>query len=385
MLILIACIIASAAFIFLSFDIIAQFWQWQARIKIGKWGDLRMWEKAVELTCTKWLQHTPTVPQKDEQRLILWDIIRGQYKLSTIQYWQKAGLILGLCSTGEHQGEITKAINSFIDPNSGQWRNNIESIDIALLAYAILSEDSVESLSIKPAMEATYGYLLATKGDSETIPYRNSVPHLRFVDTLGFVCPFLMLYGQRYNCPGAIQLAKKQLACYDQALHPQWELPAHAFDIERSAPLGIYDWGRGIGWYIIALLGMAIHADCTQTLENLHFRIKRLADTLLQCELDKGGFGHQIFNQYSHIEGSATVCIGLLLHYCTLISNEERYIKGLQRTTQSLMRITRRDGSLDLCQGDTKGIGVYSTRFGIMPFAQGLLLLLIHRHHVSNS
>ena len=45
MLTFIAYFIASAACIFLAVDIVIQFWQWQARIKIGKWGDLRMWEK----------------------------------------------------------------------------------------------------------------------------------------------------------------------------------------------------------------------------------------------------------------------------------------------------------------------------------------------------
>ena len=26
--------------------------------------------------------------------------------------------------------------------------------------------------------------------------------------------------------------------------------PAHAYDVEKDLPLGVYDWNRGIRWYI---------------------------------------------------------------------------------------------------------------------------------------
>ena len=35
---------------------------------------------------------------------------------------------------------------------------------------------------------------------------------------------------------------------------------------------------------------------------------------------------------------------------------------------------TRITGKVDWCQGDTKGIGVHSQTFDIMPFAQGFTL-----------
>lgn len=39
------------------------------------------------------------------------------------------------------------------------------------------------------------------------------------------------------------------------------------------------------------------------------------------------------------------------------------------------------DGALDYCQGDTKGIGMYSNIFRRMPFAQGILLKLINNYN----
>ena len=40
------------------------------------------------------------------------------------------------------------------------------------------------------------------------------------------------------------------------------------------------------------------------------------------------------------------------------------------------MKATRRDGTRDFAQGDTKGIGSYSQIFDRMPFAQGMGLYL---------
>lgn len=40
------------------------------------------------------------------------------------------------------------------------------------------------------------------------------------------------------------------------------------------------------------------------------------------------------------------------------------------------MRNTRRSGEIDFSQGDTKGIGIYSQTYNIMPFTQGIVTRL---------
>jgi unsaturated rhamnogalacturonyl hydrolase len=44
-----------------------------------------------------------------------------------------------------------------------------------------------------------------------------------------------------------------------------------------------------------------------------------------------------------------------------------------------LMKVTRRNGSIDFSQGDTKGIGVHSQEFDILPFTQGFALRSVFR------
>jgi len=66
----------------------------------------------------------------------------------------------------------------------------------------------------------------------------------------------------------------------------------------------------------------------------------------------------------------------LLLLAAYRISGEERFLKAAFRAEKALMGVTRRNGVLDMCQGDTKGIGMYSDVWSLMPFAQGMALRL---------
>ena len=66
------------------------------------------------------------------------------------------------------------------------------------------------------------------------------------------------------------------------------------------------------------------------------------------------------------------------------ITGEEKYIIAAKRTIEALMSVTQRNGAIDFCQGDTKGVALYSTRLTVMPFIQGLSVLLATRY-VSNS
>ncbi len=338
------------------------------RLHIGKWQDCAVWKEAVGNKCSFWLTHTPTIPIKDQNRLILWDIIRGRYRSSTIQSWQKAGLLLGLGNQVKFEQAFSIAERT-ISASS--------HIDSALMAYALLEVYPERADDVRPLMKTTLSLIMHTKGENDTVPYRKSLSNIRFVDTLGFICPFLMLYGKTYQNEDASQLALKQLAEYNQALLPEWGFPAHAYDIKKRAPLGLFDWGRGIGWYIIALLGVYKNSNSDDLQSEMEQRILALGDKLLLCQLPSGGYSHQLFNDKNPAEGSATVLITLLLQQCFILTNDTKYQEAINKCVKKLMHMTRRDGSLDGCQGDTKGIGYYSSRFDIMPFAQGLLLYLI--------
>jgi unsaturated rhamnogalacturonyl hydrolase len=52
----------------------------------------------------------------------------------------------------------------------------------------------------------------------------------------------------------------------------------------------------------------------------------------------------------------------------------EQCLAARESGLKYLQSVTRRNGAVDFSQGDTKGIGVYSQNFDILPFTQGHVL-----------
>lgn len=352
---------------------------WQKRIHIGRHKQLSEWRVLIASTCYSWLKKPPTVPLTDQHRLRLWDMLTGQYRVSTIQDWQDAGLLLGLLHTGtmKQHSAVQAYITKKIDRKTGAWKQAPQHVDSALLAYSLMQQSETTAQELKAAYKEIYDLIIRIKGKQNTVPYRSSLPTIRFVDTLGFICPFLFKYSCIFDQPEALTLAERQLIEYDQALLNH-QFPAHAYNLTYKQPCGVHDWGRGLGWYVLAL------TECYQIIQeyklndnlNIRERIIQLSDSILPFQLNDGGYADMFFNTSKTAESSATVLCGLLLNKCYEITGEKRYRQATESCLKQLMKHTQRSGKIDLCQGDTKGIGFYSHSFGYMPFVQGLALKL---------
>lgn len=335
---------------FVLVDVFVYLQEWQSRIHIGRWKDRREWQQALERTSRRWLMHSPVVRKTANTRLLLCDVLRGTFRSSTIQKWQDAGLLLGLDE--EDAREYVRHYRFLFD------FQKLEPEDL-LLAYALLKH---HCLTDKQQHEILSYY--DDLKDAGTIAYRPWLKNVRFVDTIGMVLPFL------HAC-GWDGLAVRQLKEYDDALlHGIY--PAHAYDLEKKLPLGVHDWSRGLGWYILGLVEAV-------TLPENKERIIYFSEAMLQHQNVDGSFSCFVFNQKERMESSGTVLIGLLFVAAYQISQDRRFLTAAFRVEKALMQATRRNGALDYCQGDTYGIGYYSRLFTVMPFAEGLALLLSKR------
>ena len=100
---------------------------------------------------------------------------------------------------------------------------------------------------------------------------------------------------------------------------------------------------------------------------------------MLDLQRPDGSFGSFLFNPSSPKESSATVLAGHLFVRAYEMTEDTVFLEAAQRCLRALMTMTRRDGAVDYAQGDTIGIGFYATHFDILPFAQGLTLLLLRK------
>lgn len=347
-MIILVSIILLLAFTFLGVDFYLNINEWQSRIHIGRWSDRKEWLQALEKKAWHWLQTPPVVRTTDNTRLLLWDILKGKYRNNTVQSWQDAGLLLGLGAD---------ACQKYTKNHPDLFINGFET-DQALLAFALARHNSLTEKQKQVVIDFFKPYT----SHSESIPYRTYVKYIRFVDTIGMTVPFLHLIGMD-------EAASLQVKDYDKAML-RGVFPAHAFNLETDLPLGVHDWARGIGWYILGLIFSENVAD-HQT------RIIKLADALLPLQQPGGGYACFVFDNNNRMESSGTVLIGLLMVKAFSLSHDLKYLKCALQVEKALMSATRRDGSLDYCQADTQGTGFYSHIFSTMPFAQGLTILFI--------
>lgn len=338
--------IGCLSIIFICTDFYFSLKTWSNRIHIGRWNNRAEWQKAMNRKAQDWLRHTPTVKIKDSKRLVLWDIICRKYQSNAIQSWQIAGLLLGL---EPQKPDIYDKLNKKLSDQ------NIIYPDQVLLAYTLKKKNVLSTENEHKILS------FLNKYQSSTIPYRDNLPNIRFVDTIGMVCPF-------FNLCGKENIATRQIKEFDDILLNH-VFPPHAYHLTNKLPLGIYDWSRGLGWYILGI------TEASYSEENKK-RIIRLAESLLPLQQEGGGFGCMYFNKTTRFESSGSALIGLLFLKAYTITKSEKYKIAALAVEKALMKATQRSGAVDYSQGDTKGIGFYSTEFSTMPFTLGITLYL---------
>ena len=363
-------------------DAIPQFNTWQSRIKIGRFASPEIWESEVLGISKKWLQDKPVVPLTDNNRLIIIDMLKGNYKRIAVQSWQEAALVLGLTEYLKKTDDpkTRKKVEDFLvtkTTSSGSWKIKPTETDLAIVAYAFLNADFIDHQKYQPAFEETYQMILSLKGEDGTVAYKNHVREYRFVDTIGFICPFLVQYGLKFNKPDAIDLAIKQITEFEKyGMMQQEKIPCHTYNVERKIPTGLFGWGRGLGWFLIGLADSyrALPLEHPQKirLENL---MRQVAKSVLKFQLQDGSFTWLIFDEKSRKDSSTVATVAYFFSVAAEVPElRAECIAGKEKCLHYLQTITRRNGAIDFSQGDTKGVGVYSQNFNVLPFTQGFVL-----------
>ena len=345
------------------------------RYHIGRWNNYDEWLSNVKNISIKWTRKTPVVKMTDNNRLMVIDMINGKYKNNNIQSWQLGGLLLGLCECNDKEAKeaINKLIIKLIDKD-GNWVTKPTNVDCGLLSYAIL-KNSRDYKKIKPAMDYSIGIIEKNICEDGMIAYTSDKNvDERYVDTLGFVCPFLQLYSNIYAEEKFSKISLEQINQYNKygLLHDTY-LPNHAYNPKNKLPLGVYGWGRGVAWYVLGLIDTYIEIKDSDEKLILKQNIKNVADSYINYQREDGGFGSILQNERTY-DSSATAVLAYFYSRCYEIFENPKYLEVSNKCLQKIKSVTRITGKVDWCQGDTKGIGVHSQTFDIMPFAQGFTL-----------
>jgi unsaturated rhamnogalacturonyl hydrolase len=370
-------------------DFYPQLNTWQSRISIGRFSTDAVWKEKVKTISIQWLKKTPTIKVTDNNRLIIIDILKGNYKRNSIQSWQEAALLLGLNESKKNAPDekVSKSISEFVSSkltSDGHWMVNPTEVDAVILGYAFLKLDDFDALKYRPAFDFLYDLILNLKGSDGTIAYRKHNPDYRYVDTIGFISPFLVRYGLLFNQPEAVYIGINQIRVFNTfGMLTGHCIPCHTYNITTNLPVGLFGWGRGLGWYAIGLIdAWSELPEAHPEKEEVTQMVISFAKMALSFQNDNGSWNWLITNEQSQFDSSTTATLAWFFAKAKAISSisnesEQAKVKALHY----LQQVTRRDGVVDFSQGDTKSIGVHSQHFDILPFTQGFCLRTIGQNN----
>jgi unsaturated rhamnogalacturonyl hydrolase len=362
------------------------FKDWVSRIHIGRYSDKNKWNQFVTDKGVKWLNKTPKIKVTDNTRLVAIDMLKGNYTKSAIQHWQEASLLLGLSEYSKYnndkviENEITKFLNSKFD-QSGQWINKPQHVDGAILAYAVMKVGFIDTDKYKHALDYTWEMIKEHIGEDGTVGYRKSMQSYRYVDTIGFICPFLVSYGTRYAKDECIDLAVKQIKEYERyGVLEQFYIPSHAYNIENKVPVGLYGWGRGLGWFAIGLVDAWNELPSSNKYKLvLEQSVRRFAKAAMNFQQENGNWNWTVTRKECRPDSSTTATLGwFMLNAAKIDGISKECLASADKAMSYLMKVTRRSGAVDFSQGDTKDIGVYSMLFNTLPFTQGFCIRCVN-------
>ena len=240
--------------------------------------------------------------------------------------------------------------------------NRIDQLPFGLTAltlYDAFKEDKYLDFS-----KELYDYVLQSVAEDGIISYREG-QEVVFSDTLGMFVPFLIKYNKYWENDDLLTLVKSQLDYYIRyGIDKDTYLPAHAVHRVSKIKVGSINWGRGIGWYLIALSDYYNHTGEYETeFKNILASINKLKT--------KEGLWNQFPGSYGKFDASATITF---LYSLTI--DENIHLKN-NEVLSRLKPYISMDGSILETSGDTYGPNHYSSLFGKSEFSQGMLLLLL--------
>lgn len=363
----------------LGYDLWEDFLTWLGRIKIGRLTDSE-WHDKTRKILLKWMSKgTPEVLINDNKKVNILKKINDYGKITSVTYWQDASLLKAANSMNENlESEVKNLAERFIPSADGEWKFLPKRIDSAMFCYELLSSKYIDPEKIKPAMGNSAYMLKVAAEKNGSIPYNETFPKYRLVDTVGMVCPFLIKYALVYNEKEYIDIAMKQIREYcKNGIDEKTKLPFHGFCDETFEPLGVCGWGRGCAWWAIGLvdsLRALLDAEGfnREKAELLKLSIEFL-DTMKKYIHDDGTVD-RIVVSFSIQDSSACAMLAYCYAYMADLLKNEEYKNLAEKMRRKLKFVTRRNGIVDFSQGDTHGIGFYSEKLCIVPAAQGFTI-----------
>lgn len=285
-----------------------------------------------------------------------------------------AFLLLGLLDQYEYKNDkgilekVELKIKDLIS-SEGQLKFKVDKVDQAMLGLVFLRLYQVtKKVHYLEASKVIYKHISLFKKEDGLYRYRKELD-VFFIDTIGLLCPFLILYAE-ITCNESIRIdAERQVEfSLEYCTGPKQGLAFHAYDLSHNQPLGSVNWARGMGWLLLGLSSVAINSNNKKFIDYMNHYLN-----VLNSLKEDHGFWPQFLGHTNDklIDSSGTLMFLYSFVKCNLVKVDEDLIKLLA----SLCLDT--DGRVQMVSGDTIYINKYSRVKSISELGQGLMLSII--------
>ena len=245
---------------------------------------------------------------------------------------------------------LENKVNEFTDGDSLTYQ--LVEVDQVPIGICLLNLYKMTlNASYLKCANSIYQWLLNRRhNDINNIIYYRKGDKNQYVDALGMYIPFLVKYFEVTNDSLALKVAYDNMyEYYKYGVDKETGLPIHGYNIDNKIKVGSANWGRGIGWYVLAAGYLTDFKD-----NRLDCSLKLLSNT-------------QFPNSSVSFDSSTALMLNFYLQKKELIPPSINFIKPY---------ITDK-GVIESCSGDTYGLNSYSMYFGPSELCHGLFFLLL--------
>lgn len=253
--------------------------------------------------------------------------------------------------------------------NEGQLKFKVDKVDQATLGLVFLRLYQItKKKHYLEASKIIYKYISLFKKEDGLYRYRKELD-VFFIDTVGLLCPFLILYADITSNENIKIDAERQVQfALEYCTESRQGLAFHAYDLIHNQPLGSVNWARGMGWLLLGLSSVAINSSNKKFMDSMVDYLK-----ILNNLKEDYGFWAQFLGHTNDktIDSSGSLIFLYSFSKCGLINIDESLIKSLANLCIDL------DGKVQMVTGDTIYINKYSRVKGISELGQGLMLSIL--------
>lgn len=285
-----------------------------------------------------------------------------------------AFLLLGLLDqyeSADKKEALAKVERKVIDlvTNEGQLKFKVDKVDQAMFGLVFLRLYKITNKEhYFEAAKNIYKYISLFRKDDGIYLYRKE-HNIFFIDTVGLLCPFLMLYAEITSDKSIKADAERQVQfALQYCVGPNQGLAIHAYDLTHNHPLGSVNWARGMGWLLLGLSSVATKSYNEQFRNVTEHYLK-----LLNNLKEDYGFWAQFLGHTNDktIDSSGSLMFLYSFMKCDLINIDKSLIKSLTALCVDVK------GKVQMVSGDTIYINKYSRVKSVSELGQGILLSIL--------